>query len=177
MSDGIHDRLGRTRPPRVHLKYKVWVGDAEKELELPFVVGVVGDFSLNPTQPLRPLRERRFIEINRDNFDEIMKRMAPGVNMRVENTLEGDGSEIGVQLKFSSMKDFEPAAIVDQVPALKKLQEARDQLKALLSRVDRSPDLEEIVEKYLKNPDDIKKLSAELGLDKPAEPNDKGSNP
>ena len=131
--------------------------------ELPFVVGVMGDFSGNPTTPLKPLKERNFIEIDRDNFDDVMRRMTPGLNMKVENTLAGDNSEMAVNLKFESMTDFNPAAIAEQVPALKKLLETREQLKALLDKADRSDKLEGLLEQILSNNDQIKKASGELG--------------
>lgn len=102
--------------------------------ELPFVVGVMGDFSGNPTEPLKPLKDRKFVSIDRDSFDEVMKRMTPGVEMKVENTLAGDGSEMAVKLKFSSIEDFEPAKIVEQVEPLRKLLDTRNRLRELLSR-------------------------------------------
>src|SRR3984893_10407683 len=119
MSRSIHDKLGRVRPPRVHITYEVETEGAVVVKELPFVVGVLGDFSGNPTSPLKPLKDREFIQIDRDNFNEVMDRMAPGLNMKVENTLKGDGSEMAVNLKFSSIEDFEPGRVVDQVEPLK----------------------------------------------------------
>src|SRR5437868_10682632 len=142
MSRSIHEKLERVRPPRVHIKYEVHTGGAAVEKELPFVVGVLGDFSGNPTEPLKPLRDRKFIQIDRDNFNDIMARMTPGLNLKVENTLKGDGSEMAVQLKFRSMDDFEPVRVVNQVEPLKKLLETRDKLRDLLTKVDRSEDLE-----------------------------------
>ncbi len=167
-SASIHDKLGRVRPPRVHITYKVWTGGAEKEIELPFVVGVLGDFSLNPTGPIPPLAERKFIQIDRDNFNEVMKRMKPGVNMRVENTLQGDGSEMAVQLKFESIEDFEPARVVEQVEPLRKLLDTRNKLRDLLTKVDRSDKLEAMLEEILQDPEKTKKLETELGGSEPA---------
>src|SRR3972149_5764557 len=105
----IHDKLSRVRAPRVHISYQVETEGAVVERELPFVVGVLGDFSGAPPSPLKPLKDRKFVQIDRDNFDDIMARMSPGLNMKVENTLQKDGSEIGVNLKFNSMADFAPA--------------------------------------------------------------------
>jgi len=159
----IHDKLARVRKPRVHITYQVETGGAMVEKELPFVVGVLGDFSGNPTQPLKPLKDRKFIQIDRDNFNDILSRMTPGLNMKVENTLKGDGSEIPVALKFNAMDDFEPANVVKQVEPLRKLQEARDKLRDLLAKVDRSDDLENLLERVLQSSDDLKKLQAEMG--------------
>jgi type VI secretion system protein ImpB len=165
VSRSIHDKLERVRPPRVHIKYEVYTGGAVVEKELPFVVGVMGDFSGNPTQPLKPLKERQFIQIDRDNFNEVMARMTPGLNFRVENTLKGDGSELPVQLKFESMEDFEPAAVVRQVEPLQKLLETRNKLRDLLTRVDRSDNLEALLEQILQDPEMLKKLQAEMKPD------------
>jgi type VI secretion system protein ImpB len=159
----IHDKLDRVRKPRVHITYQVETEGAVVEKELPFVMGVLGDFSGNPTQPLKPLKDRKFIQIDRDNFNDVMGRMTPGLNIKVPNTLKGDGSEMGVQLKFNSIEDFEPGKIVKQVEPLNKLLETRDKLRDLLSKVDRSEDLENILEKVLKNSEELKKLQADLG--------------
>jgi type VI secretion system protein ImpB len=133
------------------------------EKELPFVVGVVGDFSGNPTEKLKPLKDRKFIEVDRDNFSDVMKRLTPGLNLRVENTLEGDGSEAAVQLKFESMDDFEPANVAKQYDPLKKLLDTRDKLRDLLTKVDLSEDLENVLEQVLQNTEEMKKLQADLG--------------
>jgi type VI secretion system protein ImpB len=161
-SASIHDKLERVRKPRVHITYQVETEGAEVEKELPFIVGVLGDFSGNPTAPLKPLRERKFIQIDRDNFNDIMARMTPGVNFRVENTLKGDGSELAIQLKLNSIEDFEPARIVQQVEPLQKLLATRDKLRDLLTKVDRSEDLEALLERVLQNTDELKKLSSDL---------------
>jgi type VI secretion system protein ImpB len=163
MSRSIHDKLGRVRPPRVHITYQVETEGAMVEKELPFVVGVLGDFSGNPTTPLKPLKDRKFIQIDRDNINEVMARMTPGLNLRVENTLKGDGSEMAVQLKFESMEDFEPARVVQQVEPLRKLLETRNKLRDLLTKIDRSDELEGLLERILQNTEEIKKLSSEMG--------------
>ena len=165
----IHDKLSRVRKPRVHITYEVETGGATVQKELPFVVGVMGDFSGDPTSPLKPLKDRKFIQIDRDNFNSIMARMTPGVSMKVENTLAGDGSEMAVDLKFNSMDDFNPERIVEQVEPLKKLQETRDKLRDLLTKADRSEDLENTLEKILSDSENLKKVSDELGVDAPKE--------
>ncbi len=165
----INSKLERVRKPRVHIKYEVETEGAVVERELPFVVGVMGDFSGNPTEPLRPLNERKFVQIDRDNFNDVMTRIAPELNLRVKNTLAGDDSEMAMQLKFRSMDDFEPGRIAEQVPALKKLLDTRNQLRDLMTKVDRSTDLENLLERVLQNKDDLAKLSSELGIETPEE--------
>jgi type VI secretion system protein ImpB len=155
-SESQQKKLSRVRKPRVHITYDVEIGDARVKKELPFVVGVLGDFSGNPTQPLKSLKDRKFVQIDRDNFNDVMARMTPGLNMRVENTLAGDGSEMGVQLKFNSMEDFDPSRVVDQVEPLKKLMETRQKLTELLGKVDLADNFEKSVEDLLKDPTKIK---------------------
>src|SRR5512135_759810 len=166
-SASIHDKLARVRTPRVHITYQVETEGAQVEKELPFVVGVLGDFSGHPTQPLKSLKDRKFIQIDRDNFNDVMARMTPGLNIRVENTLADDGSELAVQLKFNSIDDFDPGRIVKQVEPLRKLLETRDKLRDLLSKVDRSEDLENILERVLQNSEELKALSSDLGANAP----------
>ncbi len=165
----INQKLERVRKPRVHIKYEVETDGAQVERELPFVVGVMGDFSGNPTTPLRPLTERKFVQIDRDNFDDVMARISPELNIKVDNTLAGDDSQMAVQLKFKSMSDFEPGSVVNQVPALKALLDTRNQLRDLMTKVDRSTDLENLLERVLQNKDELAKLSGELGINLPEE--------
>ncbi len=164
-SESVHDKLKRVRKPRVHITYEVETEGAMVEKELPFVVGVMGDFSGNPTEPLKPLKDRKFIQIDRDNLNDVMKRMTPALNFRVENTLKGDGSEMAVQLEFNSMDDFEPANVAKKIEPLRKLLETRDKLRDLMTKVDRSDDLESVLENVLQNTDELNRLSSELGVD------------
>jgi type VI secretion system protein ImpB len=163
----INEKLDRVRKPRVHIKYEVETDGAMVERELPFVVGVMGDFSGNPTEALRPLKDRKFVQIDRDNFNDVMTRVAPELNIKVQNTLANDGTDLALQLKFNSMDDFDPAKIAEQVPALKKLLDTRNQLRDLMTKVDRSGDLENLLERVLQNENELKQLSTDLGLDKP----------
>lgn len=165
----VHDKLARVRKPRVHITYNVETEGAQIERELPFVLGVLGDFAGDPGEPLKPMAERKFVQIDRDNFNDVMARLQPGLNMRVENTLAGDGSEMAVSLKFRSIDDFEPAKVAEQVPALKALMETRNKLRDLMSKVDRSEELEGLIENVLKDKDKLAQLSNELGLDKKEE--------
>lgn len=162
MSESSQQVLSRVRKPRVHITYEVETEGASVVKELPFVVGVFGDFSGDPTAPLKSFRERKFIQIDRDNFNDVMAQMTPGVETRVENTLAGDGSELAVQLKFNSMSDFEPGRIVEQVEPLRRLLETRNQLRDLLTRIDRSEELEKLLEACMNNSEDLQALSAEL---------------
>ena len=166
MSASIHDKLNRVRKPRVHITYEVETGDAQIKRELPFVMGVLGDFSGDPTTPLRPLADRKFVQIDRDNFNDVMARVAPGLKLKVDNTLAGDGSQMAVDLKFNSIEDFEPGRVVEQVPALKALMDTRNKLRDLMSKVDRSEELEGLLEQVLQNQGELKSLSGQLGLAK-----------
>lgn len=160
----IHDKLKRVRKPRVHITYDVETGGAQVQRELPFVVGVLGDFSGNPEQPLKPLKDRKFVQIDRDNFDDVMAKVAPEINMKVENTIAGDGSQLPVSLKFKSLADFDPAKVAEQVEPLKRLMETRAKLNDLMTKVDRSEQLEALLEKVLQNQADLSKLQSELGI-------------
>jgi type VI secretion system protein ImpB len=166
MSASIHEKLARVRRPRVHITYEVETEGAQIVRELPFVVGVVGDFSGDPTQPLRPFAERKFVQIDRDNFDEVMQRLAPGLKLKVENKLAGDGSSIAVDLRFNGIEDFEPGRVLDQVPALRALLETRNRLRDLMSKADRSENLELLLENILKDKANLEAISGELGFEK-----------
>lgn len=165
MGASIHKKLERVRKPRVHITYEVETNGAMVVKELPFVMGVLGDFSGNPTKPLAGLKDRKFIQIDRDNFNDVMARMTPGLNMKVENTLAADGSEMAVNLQFNSMDDFSPAAVANQVTPLKNLLETRDKLRDLLTKVDKSDGLEGVLENVLKNDEQLKKLGKDLGIE------------
>jgi type VI secretion system protein ImpB len=162
----VHDKLGRVRKPRVHISYEVETEGAAVLRELPFVMGILGDFAGDPTEPLKPLAERKFVQIDRDNFNDVMAKVAPGLNLKVDNTLAGDGSQMGVQLKFRSIEDFEPQNVAQQIPAVKAMLETRAKLRDLMSKVDRSDELEALLEQVLQDKGKLDSLSAELGLDK-----------
>ena len=164
--NSVHDKLARVRKPRVHITYNVETEGAAIVRELPFVVGVMGDYAGDPTEPIKPLAERKFVQIDRDNFNDVMASMTPGLKLKVENTLAGDGSQIAVDLKFNSIDDFEPARVAAQVPALAALLETRAKLRDLMSKVDRSEELENLLEQVLKSEGDLNTLSGELGLEK-----------
>ena len=172
-SESVHQKLTRVRKPRVHITYEVETEGAEEVKDLPFVVGVMGDFSGDPTSKLQPLKDRKFVGIDRDNFNDVMARSTPGLNFRVENTMTGDGSEMPVQLKFNSMDDFEPAKVAQQIDPLRKLLETRDKLRDLLTKIDHSDKLENILEQVLHDKADLEKLTSELGITTDDKPEDK----
>ena len=168
-SQSIGKKLQRVRRPRVHINYEVNIDGAMEKIELPFVVGVLADLSGNPAQPLAKMKERKFVDINPDNFNSVLEKAAPRVTLSVENKLTEGGGKLPVELKFKSMDDFEPGRVADQVPALKKLLDTRNQLRDLMTKVDRSDELEKLLERVLQNESDLKALSSQLGLDKPKE--------
>lgn len=165
MVESTQHKLDRVRKPRVHITYDVETGGAMVTKELPFVMGVMGDFSGNPTSPPKSLTQRKFVSIDRDNFNDVMASISPELNLRVKNTLvEGEeDSEMAVQLKFKSMDDFDPARIVEQIPALKSLLDSRDKLRDLLTTMDQSEDLEKALEQILSDTEKVQKTAGELG--------------
>ena len=169
--DSVHDKLKKVRKPRVHITYDVETEGAVEVKELPFVVGVMGDFSGDPTEPLAPLKDRKFIQIDRDNFDQVMRRMAPGLQFRVENTLAEDGSEMVVNLKFESIEDFEPSRVIEQIQPLQRLLQTRNKLRDLMTKADGSEQLENLLESILQDQTQLDRLKRELDPDAaPASP-------
>lgn len=172
MADSIHDKLKRVRKPRVHITYDVETNGTTAEKEIPFVMGVMGDYSGDNTENKKLLKDRKFSQIDRDNFNEVMSKITPSANMKVENTLEGDGSEIAVDLEFKSLDDFEPQNVVKNVEPLKQLMDTRNKLRDLLTKADRSEELETILEEVLSNTGALASLGEELGVnDKAGEDN------
>lgn len=170
MAESLQDKLSRVRKPRVQITYDVETNGAEVKKELPFVTGVMGDYSGDNTENKKALKERKFVQIDRDNFNEILAKIDPKLEMKVEDTLSGEeGKEMAVSLEFKSMEDFEPQNIVNQVEPLKKLLEARNKLRDLMSKADRSEELETLLEQVLQNADSIAEISKQLGVgeDKP----------
>ena len=166
MAESIHDKKKRVRPPRVNITYEVELGGAMVMKELPFVVGVVGDMSGNPEKSLGKLKDRKFVEIDRDNFDTVLKSMTPRVQMRVANTLTGEG-ELSVDLNFEKLADFEPESIVNQVDPLKKLLDVRGKLKDLQSRAEGNDRLEEMLNAVIDDEAMREKLKDATGAEAP----------
>jgi len=166
--ESLQHKLDRVRPPRVHITYDVELGGAIEQKELPFVIGVIGDFSGKPDQPLPRVKERKFIEIDRDNFDQVLAGMKPRLALRVDNKLADDESKMRVELRFNSLEDFEPDNVVNQVEPLRRLVEARRRLSDLLSKMDGNDRLEELLHEVIQNTAAQKQLSQSLGLDETA---------
>ncbi len=157
------DKLNNTRKPRVHIKYEVETEDGVVEKDLPFVVGVIGDYAgNNPGEPLKNVKDRKFINIDQDNFDQVMARQKPGLTFRVANTLTDDNTEMNVELRFTSMDDFEPENLVERIPALRELKNTRDKLRDLASKTERSEQLEILLEEILQDSGMLQKLAIEL---------------
>jgi type VI secretion system protein ImpB len=163
--ESTQQKLSRVRPPRVHITYDVEVGGAIESKEIPFVVGVMGDYSGMPAEALPRVRDRKFIEIDRDNFDAVLSGMKPRLAFRVDNKLTNDGSKLGVELKFNGMSDFEPDQVVQQVEPLRRLVQGRQRLSDLLSKMDGNDKLGDLLQDVLKNSSAQKTLGAQLGLD------------
>ena len=167
MADSAQKKLDKVRKPRIHISYDVETEGATEKKELPFVVGTMGDYSGNaPTKEKKSLKERSFIEIGTENFDDVIERVGPGVRFKVDNVLDEEGDrEMAVELAFKKMEDFDPMNIAKQVPALKSLLDARQQLEEILSKADLSQNLENLLEDVLNNNEKLQALVNELGTD------------
>jgi type VI secretion system protein ImpB len=162
--ESVQQKIARIRPPRVQITYDVETGGAIELKELPFVVGVLGDFSGKPEEALPALKNRKFVEIDRDNFDQVLSGMKPRLAYNAENKLQDDGSKVGVELKFNKMEDFEPDNVVQQVEPLRKLVEARQKLSDLLSKMDGNEKLENLLNDVLADAGKQKELGDALGI-------------
>ena len=151
--------IARNRAPRVQIEYDVELYGAEKKIQLPFVMGVLADLSGKPAEPLPPVADRKFLEIDVDNFDNRMKAMKPRAAFQLPNTLTGEGN-INVELTFESMDDFSPAAVARKVDALNKLLETRQQLANLITYMDGKSGAEELVSTLLRDPTLLQTLAA-----------------
>ncbi len=152
--------IARNRAPRVQIEYDVELYGAQKKVQLPFVMGVMSDLSGKPEEPLPPVADRKFLEVDVDNFDARMKSMKPRVAFQVENTLTGEGN-LPVDITFESMDDFSPAAVARKVDGLNKLLEARTQLANLITYMDGKTGAEELIAKVLADPALLSSLTAE----------------
>lgn len=161
-------KLDRVRPPRVQITYDVEVGDAIEVKELPFVLGVMGDFTGQPVDPLPRLKDRKFVEVNPDNFDSVLESMKPHLSFSVENKLSEDpnAGNLKVDLQFKSLDDFSPDQVARQVKPLRELLDLRERLTDLRGSLQGNDKLEELLRDAVTDQDKLAKLRAELGLDK-----------
>jgi type VI secretion system protein ImpB len=162
--ESVQKKLGRVRPPRVHITYDVEVGDAIQLKEIPFVVGVLADLSGKPEEPLPQLRDRKFVEIDRDNFDAVLKGINPRLSYRVDNKLTDDDSKVGLELRFNDMRDFEPEQVVNQIEPLRKLAEARKKLSDLMAKMDGNDRLVELMDQVIQSTDALQKINKETSV-------------
>lgn len=167
--ESLQHKIDRVRAPRVHITYDVEVGDAIEMKEIPFVVGVLADLSGKPDEPLPKLKDRKFVEIDRDNFDNVLAAMKPRAAFKVENKLTGDDSKLAVELRFKSMDDFHPEQVAQQVTPLRKLVEARGRLSDLLNKLDGNDKLDELLQEMIADSDSLQKLGQETGVLTPSD--------
>ncbi|RIX42009.1 MAG: type VI secretion system contractile sheath small subunit [Rhodocyclales bacterium GT-UBC] len=158
--ESTQKKLSRVRPPRVQITYDVEIGDAIETKELPFVLGVLGDYSGQPKVALPKLKDRKFIDIDRDNFDDVLKGVAPRLAIRVDNALKKDGSQMGMELNFAKLDDFEPQNVVNQVEPLKKLLEVRTRLADLRNKISGNDRFEELLDDVMRDTEKLKKIGA-----------------
>jgi type VI secretion system protein ImpB len=167
MSGSTQKKLERVRPPRINISYEVETGGAIEMKELPFLMGVMGDFTGHATEPLPKLKDRKFVEVTPDNFDDVLASMKPHLGFTVENKLSEDPNvaKLGVDLHFRSMDDFTPDAVAKQVKPLRELLELRSELANLRANLQTNEKLDEVLQDTFGDKDKMAKLKAELGLE------------
>ena len=167
MADSTQKKLERVRPPRIQISYEVETGGAMEMKELPFLMGVLGDFTGQPTEPLARLKERKFVEVTPDNFDDVLASMKPHLAFTVENKLseESDAPKLAVDLNFRSMDDFSPDAVARQVKPLRELLELRTQLADLRGSLQTNEKLDDVLQQTLGDKEKMAQLKSELGLE------------
>jgi type VI secretion system protein ImpB len=165
MSESWQHKLDRVRRPRVQITYDVETNGAMVQKELPFVVGVMADLSAQRKTPLPAMRDRTFVEIDRDNINKVMSDAAPEVQMRVDNKLADDGSQLAVNLKFKKLDDFEPGAVAQQVAPLKELLDMRKRLDEVMGKMESNIKLEGLLQDVLTNSEKVASLAKQMGLE------------
>jgi len=164
-SESLQKKLDRVRRPRVQITYDVETGGAMQKKELPFVVGVMADMSGQPKEALRPMKERKFVPIDRDNFNSVMAKATPRVAMKVQNKLTSEDTKLAVELNFKSMDDFDPARMAEQVPALNELLQMRQKLTQLLGKMEGNDKLEALLADVLSNTEKAAALAKQMGIE------------
>jgi type VI secretion system protein ImpB len=167
MADSTQHWFERNRPPRVQITYDVETGNAIEKKELPLVVGILADLAGHPEEPLPKMSERRFVDIDRDNFNDVMKSIAPRVVLQVDNTLASDGSKLNLALKFEHIDDFDPVQIVAQIPPLKQLYDARLRLRDLLVKLDGNDELDKLLQEVVGNTQGLAEIKSAHPQDRP----------
>jgi type VI secretion system protein ImpB len=162
--ESLQKKVGRVRPPRVHITYDVEIGDAIEKRELPFVVGILADLSGMPDKPLPPIAKRKFVEIDRDNVNEVMKKIGPRLAFKVDNRLSEDDTKINVDLRFESMDDFAPAKVAGQITPLRKLLEKRNSLANLRSTLIGNEKLDQLLQSIIQDQEQLQRVGAEAGI-------------
>lgn len=157
--ESTQKKLSRVRPPRVQITYDVEIGDSMETKELPFVMGVVGDYSGHNKEPLPKLKERKFVQIDTDNFDDVLKGMSPRLAMKVDNKLRNDDSQLSVELNFSELADFEPQNVAQQISPLKQLLDARLRLADLRNKLAGNDKLEELLDEIVRDTEKLRQIS------------------
>ncbi|KSK73871.1 type VI secretion system contractile sheath small subunit [Pseudomonas aeruginosa] len=160
MAESTQHKLDRVRPPRVQITYDVEIGNAIEKKELPLVVGILADLSGKPDTPPTKLVERRFVDIDRDNFNEILSSISPRATLQVDNTISGDDSKLNVELRFNHIEDFDPVNLVKQVVPLRRLFEARQRLRDLLTKLDGNDDLDQLLQDVVANTEGLQEIKA-----------------
>ncbi|TEF26153.1 type VI secretion system contractile sheath small subunit [Pseudomonas aeruginosa] len=160
MAESTQHKLDRVRPPRAQITYDVEIGNAIEKKELPLVVGILADLSGKPDTPPAKLVERRFVDINRDNFNEILSSISPRATLQVDNTISGDDSKLNVELRFNHIEDFDPVNLVKQVVPLRRLFEARQRLRDLLTKLDGNDDLDQLLQDVVANTEGLQEIKA-----------------
>ncbi|GAA0598327.1 type VI secretion system contractile sheath small subunit [Caenispirillum bisanense] len=163
MSESTQKKLDRVRPPRVQITYDVHTGGAMEMKELPLVVGVMADLSGKPEKPLPKVKDRKFVEIDRDNFNDVLAAAGPRLAYQVPNRLQEDGSKLNVLLSFQEIDDFEPLQVIKQVPSLNRLLEARQRLSDLLGKLDGNDELGGMLNDIVSSTEQQKELRGLLG--------------
>lgn len=162
--ESLQKKVGRVRPPRVHITYDVETGGAIEKRDLPFVVGVLADLSGMPTKPLPPIAKRKFVAIDRDNVNDVMKKIGPRLAFKVPNRLNEDDTKLNVELNFESMDDFQPAKIAQQITPLRKLLELRNSLANLRSSLIGNEKLDNLLQEVIQNQELLRQAGAEAGV-------------
>ena len=160
MAESTQHKLDRVRPPRVQITYDVEIDNAIEKKELPLVVGILADLSGKPDTPPAKLVERRFVDIDRDNFNEILSSISPRATLQVDNTISGDDSKLNVELRFNHIEDFDPVNLVKQVVPLRRLFEARQRLRDLLTKLDGNDDLDQLLQDVVANTEGLQEIKA-----------------